>query len=113
MAKVNLTQALAGEYRELFQTMEIDPDRFDVVDGIADRILANKARYEAAAGTVGAPWYFVAAIHKMESSLRMDRHLHNGDSLMRRTTHVPPGRPVEGDPPITWEESALDPPPTE
>jgi lysozyme family protein len=108
MAKVNLTQALADEYRELFRTMEIEPDRFDVVDGIVDKILANRAQYEAAASEVGAPWYFVAAIHNMESSLRMDRHLHNGDPLSRRTTHVPAGRPAQGEPPFTWEESAAD-----
>lgn len=108
MAKVNLTQALADEYRDLFRTMEIEPERFDAVDRIVDRILANKAEYRAAAAQVGAPWYFVAAIHNMESSLRMDRHLHNGDPLTKRTKHVPAGRPAEGDPPFTWEESAAD-----
>jgi len=35
-------------------------------------------------------------------------HLHNGDSLTDRTTHVPRGRPTLGYPPFTWEESAID-----
>jgi lysozyme family protein len=34
--------------------------------------------------------------------------LHNGDSLEHRTTHVPAGRPKEGEPPFTWEQSASD-----
>lgn len=40
--------------------------------------------------------------------MRFDRHLHNGDRLTARTVHVPSGRPVEGEPPFTWEESAQD-----
>lgn len=49
----------------------------------------------------------------MESSLKFTRHLHNGDSLKKRTINVPDGRPVTA--PIngwevgyTWEESAID-----
>ena len=108
MPRVNLTNALAAEYRELFQTMEIDRDRFGAIDAIVDRILANRPAYESVARQVGAPWYFVAAIHNMESSLRMNRHLHNGDPLTERTRHVPAGRPATGEPPFTWEESAID-----
>jgi hypothetical protein len=44
----------------------------------------------------------------MESSLNFNTHLHNGDPLTQRTTHVPVGRPAEGNPPFTWEESAVD-----
>ena len=44
----------------------------------------------------------------MEASLNFNRHLHNGDPLTARTTHVPKGRPVAGDPPFTWEVSASD-----
>ena len=35
-------------------------------------------------------------------------HLHNGDPLTARTVHVPKGRPENGSPPFTWEESAAD-----
>ncbi|MEN8207004.1 MAG: hypothetical protein ABFS24_13480 [Pseudomonadota bacterium] len=55
---------------------------------------------------MGAPWFFIAAIHNMEASLRFDRHLHNGDRLAARTVHVPAERPAEGEPPFTWEESS-------
>ena len=44
----------------------------------------------------------------MESSLNFKRHLHNGDPLTARTVHVPSGRPRQGDPPFTWEQSAAD-----
>lgn len=108
MAKVTLTQALATEYQELFNTMEIDPARFAEVDRIVARILPNKTKYEAVASTVKAPWFFVAAIHNMESGLRMDRHLHNGDPLTARTRQVPANRPSTGTPPFSWEESAVD-----
>jgi lysozyme family protein len=108
MPKVNLTNALAAEYIELFQTAEINPNRFDAVDAIVDRIVGGKSVYENVARNVGAPWYLVAAIHNMESNLSMARHLHNGDPLTARTTHVPAGRPATGNPPFTWEESAVD-----
>lgn len=108
MPSVNLTNALAAEYQELFQTMEIDQDRFGEIDAIVDRIVANRSAYGTVARQVGAPWYFVAAIHNMESGLRMNRHLHNGDPLTARTRHVPAGRPAAGEPPFTWEESAID-----
>ncbi len=108
MANVNLTQALATEYKELFITLEVDQNRFAEVDHIVSRVMSNKAQYEAVAAGVNAPWFFVAAIHNMESGLRMDRHLHNGDPLRARTRQVPANRPAAGEPPFSWEESALD-----
>lgn len=108
MAKVHLTQELAAEYQQLFDTMEVARDHIAEVDRIVARILPNKPQYEAVAATVKAPWFFVAAIHNMESGLRMDRHLHNGDPLTARTRQVPANRPAAGDPPFTWQESAID-----
>ncbi len=108
MPGVNLTHALSAEYLELFETLEIKRNRFDDVDQIADKIVANKALYEEVSDKAKAPWFFIAAIHNMESGLRLDRHLHNGDPLTARTRHVPADRPAEGDPPFTWQESAQD-----
>ena len=54
------------------------------------------------------PWYLVGIIHGMEAGYRFDRHLHNGDPLTARTVNVPAGRPPEGHPPFSWEESARD-----
>jgi lysozyme family protein len=108
MASINLTQTLTSEYLDLFGTLEISQSRFAEVDTIVDKIIANKVLYEKVSNKVNAPWYFIAAIHNMESSLRLDRHLHNGDRLTARTTHVPAGRPANGIPPFTWEVSAAD-----
>ena len=108
MTKVALTQALNAEYRDLYSTMEIESDRFSDVDTIVDQIVTNKPLYQKVSRKIKAPWYFVAVIHNMESSLRLSRHLHNGDSLSARTVHVPAGRPAEGNPPFTWEASAAD-----
>ena len=54
------------------------------------------------------PWYCVGIIHSLEASFNFTKHLHNGDSLTAKTTHVPAGRPLQGTPPFTWEESAID-----
>ena len=44
----------------------------------------------------------------MESSQSFHKHLHNGDPLTARTVQQPPGRPKNGSPPFTWEQSAAD-----
>lgn len=54
------------------------------------------------------PWYVIAVIHYRESSNSFNRHLHNGDSLKARTIRVPVGRPIKGNPPFKWEDSAID-----
>ena len=108
MPTVSYTQSLEKHYEELYATCEVKESRFVHVDAVVDRILANRTRYERVGGDTGAPWYFVAAIHNMEASQRFDRHLHNGDRLTARTRHVPAGRPPEGEPPFTWEQSAED-----
>ncbi|GGO82369.1 hypothetical protein GCM10011348_23600 [Marinobacterium nitratireducens] len=105
---VKLSEALAAEYRRLFDECRIRPERQAAVDATVDKLIANRGRYEAAVEGLGIPWAFVAVIHNMESSLNFSRHLHNGDSLKRRTVRVPKGRPSEGSPPFTWEESAHD-----
>lgn len=108
MPTVKYTQSLRSEYDQLYASCEVNENRFQQVDQIVDRILTNRDRYAKVGEKSGAPWYFVAAIHNMESSQRFDRHLHNGDRLTARTRHVPAGRPRKGEPPFTWEESAGD-----
>jgi lysozyme family protein len=108
MARVNLTKALSTEYQDLFQTLEIQPARFAEVDRTVDGILEHRSSYEAVAEKIGAPWFFIGAIHCMEAGLDFRRHLHNGDSLADRTRRVPAGRPADGEPPFTWEHSAAD-----
>ncbi len=44
----------------------------------------------------------------LESNTNFATHLHNGDPLSARTSHMPRGRPAAGNPPFNWEDSALD-----
>lgn len=105
---VSLKPPLKAEYEGLFNRCAIRPARARDVDAIAGRVQANKARYEKVGKPLGVPWYVVGVIHNMESSGRFDRHLHNGDPLTARTRQVPAGRPRDGQPPFTWEASAID-----
>lgn len=76
---------------------------------VADRILANKDLYLNIEAEMGVPWIAVGAWHMREANLNMRAHLHNGDSLLSYTKHVPAGRPKIGHgPPFRWEESAID-----
>ena len=73
-------------------------------------MLAKGAKIYATLGTAlgGAPWFFVGALHLMESTCNFNTHLHNGDPLSARTTHKPAGKPKAGNPPFTWQQSAAD-----
>jgi lysozyme family protein len=105
---MKLTEELKQEYRKLFDTCTIKPDKTPLLKGIINKINSNKSRYEAVGNKLNIPWYFIAVIHNMECSLNFKGHLHNGDPLTARTTHVPAGRPLTGNPPFTWEQSAGD-----
>jgi lysozyme family protein len=108
MAGVTLTDPLRAEYQRLFDTCLIGASRASAVESLVNRIVAGRARYESVATPLGVPWHIVGVIHAMEASLNFHTHLHNGDPLTARTRQVPAGRPVGGDPPFTWEESAID-----
>ena len=108
MAKFTLTEDLRSEYQNLFSSCEISLTKLSQVDAIADKISANKGRYQSVGDALGVPWFFIGPIHNMESSLNFSTHLHNGDPLTGRTVHVPKGRPKGGTPPFTWEFSATD-----
>lgn len=101
-------ESLKAHYKELWLKVKIDPGQEANVMGAAKRIFANKARYLAVSLKTGVPWFFIGLIHNLEASLSFRGHLHNGDPLTDRTVQVPAGRPLVGQPPFTWEESALD-----
>ncbi len=103
-----LTDDLRQQYQSLFDSCITNPGRVDDVGQIIGQILPNQARYESVAGPLQVPWYFVALVHHMEASLNFTCHLHNGDPLTARTVNVPVGRPVDGHPPFSWEQSATD-----
>ncbi len=97
-----------SEYQRLFDTCVIKTDKLPEVNAIIDKIITGKARYEGVGGQLNIPWYFIGIIHCMEGGLSFNKHLHNGDPLGARTVQVPKGRPKPGNPPFTWEQSALD-----
>jgi lysozyme family protein len=103
-----LTHKLAKEYSLLYESCLVRPSRRAAVDQVARRLAANRRRYAKVAKALKMPWYVVAVIHSMEAGGDFTRHLHNGDRLSARTTHVPAGRPKTGRPPFTWEASAID-----
>ena len=108
MARVNYTNSLQLEYIQLYRSMEIRLNKLALVNKEIDELLKEKSRYEEVGEPLGVPWYFVALVHRMESSGNFAAHLHNGDPLTKRTRQVPKGRPKKGKPPFTWEESAID-----
>lgn len=95
-------------YEQQFEMMVIDSDKSDSITSILSKISANKEKYKKVEELTTVPWYVAAVIHYRESSLNFNRHLHNGDKLTDRTIHVPKGRPLKGNPPFTWVESAVD-----
>lgn len=108
MAKVNLTAALRAEYGSLFTTCSVRSERAAEVELLVNSLARNQPTYTAVGNAMAIPWYFIAAVHAMESSQRFTAHLHNGDPLTARTVQVPAGRPKTGSPPFTWQQSAAD-----
>lgn len=100
--------SLRAEYEQLFNSCSINSNRFTEINDIADKIIANRGRYEPIGDPLNIPWYFVGIVHNMECSLDFKKHLHNGDPLTARTRNVPKGRPRSGNPPFSFEESAND-----
>ena len=103
-----LTNAQRGNYELLYESCLVRPNRRAAVDQLVARITASRPRYQQVGKALGIPWYVVGIIHSLEASGNFTRHLHNGDPLTARTTHVPAGRPKTGKPPFTWEQSAID-----
>jgi len=101
-------ELLKSEYAELWHNMEIKPERLTIITQTADRIIANKDKYESLQTQTGVPWYFIGLLHLRESNLNFNTHLHNGDPLSARTVHVPAGKPLGGTAPFSFEYSAID-----
>lgn len=94
---------LDPNYQTLWDSMTINnPDQ---IISDARQILSFKDRY----GQFGSiPWYFIGIIHKREGDCDFSQQLANGDSINERTVNVPAGRPIDGEPPFTWEQCAWD-----
>lgn len=101
-------EAFTKDYQIMFDSMVIAPDKVKEVDEIVSLIQKGKAVYEAIQKITNVPWVFIGLVHYRESNCNFYTHLHNGDPLSSRTVNEPKGRPVKGDAPFTFEESAVD-----
>jgi len=108
MSRITLTPELQDDYQRRFATCVIHEDRAAEVDALVDAVWAERNRYQKAGEPFSIPWFVVAALHQADVGGDFTVHLHNGDPLTDRTRHLPDGRPIEGEPPFSWEESASD-----
>src|SRR5215471_1872154 len=95
-------------YGNMWRSATLKPSDEKLADQFASKVIENESRYKGVEAATGVPWFFIGALHMRESSCNFNTHLHNGDPLTARTTHVPAGRPSAGSPPFTWEQSAID-----
>lgn len=103
-----LTDEMRSEYDRLYGSCVVNPERRADIEVVITRMMKSRERYQTVQLVVGVPWYVIAVIHNMECDGRFNCHLHNGDPLSSRTVQVPEGRPAAGNPPFTWEASAID-----
>lgn len=103
-----ISDSLAQEYLSLWRTMEVRDEWKKRINEAAKKIIAGRERYTAVEAETGVPWWVIGIIHHLEATCDFGRHLHNGDPLTARTVQVPRGRPLQGKPPFSWEESAAD-----
>lgn len=100
-----------GFQEKLWKTMSIRSSWVTRADQAVDRYVATKERYlkiERMRKNPSVPARVIFVIHGRESTWNFNRHLHEGSPLSARTRWVPKGRPVRGNPPFTFEESAED-----
>lgn len=96
------------ENEELFRLSIIKDDHVHMVTQAVAHIVANKPRYDRVSEATDVPWYLIGILHRLEAGGNFERHFHNRDPLTDRTIAAPAGRPTEGQPPFTWEDSAID-----
>lgn len=108
MSRVTLTDALRQDYQRLFATCAIREEWAADVEQRLAALLAGRDRYRTVGERLGLPWFVVAVVHEADTGHDFAVHLHNGDPLTERTQHLPDGRPLDGEPPFSWEDSATD-----
>lgn len=103
-------ESLEQDYKRLLEAVKIKKSWSNGFSRVATQIRHHKERYQRISEDAGGsiPWEFIGVIHNLECGLSFAKHLHNGDSLRRRTYRVPAGRPRTHNGPFTFEESARD-----
>lgn len=98
-------EAAKRGYANLWKEAQITKTRAATARGIAKRLLTNKDRYEKISVQVnGVPWWWIAAIHNMESNANFLTYLGNGQRFNRVTTIEPLNR----GPFVSFEAGAVD-----
>jgi lysozyme family protein len=87
-----------------WKAMHIPAAKGPAFEAAANKIKANKSRYQAVEKLTGVPWQVIGVIHLRESNCDFATYLGNGQSLNRKTTIVPKGR----GPFSNWEDGAVD-----
>lgn len=108
MNRPRYSKRIALEYVTLFETAQIPPYHLPEVTRMVETCVSSKDKYLEVANALKMPWYVIASLHMMECGFDFSKHLHNGDSLAKKTVRVPKNRPKNGTPPFQWNESALD-----
>lgn len=101
------------KYQEDWNNMVIDPRKIPAIIQDAQTILKYQRRFELVTTHSGGyiPWQFIGIIYYREDGCLFKGHIHNGDSLRKRTFNVPAGRPIQNPTSpsgYTFEESAFD-----
>lgn len=78
------------------------------LDKAVDRWRDTESRYRTIEKSSDVPGPVIFVLHGRESTWSFKHHLHEGSPLTGRTKYVPVGRPLKGNPPFTFEESAID-----
>lgn len=87
-----------------WQACHILPAWQHVLDNVAQKLVAAKARYQVVKTSTSVPWAVIAVIHERESSQSWTASLAQGDPWNRESIHVPKGR----GPFPSWEAAAID-----
>ena len=95
-------------YQDNWDRMYIHDNKVSTVNWHVDKIMKGETRYRGVSKAAGIPWWTLGIIHMLEAGASFNHHQHNGNPLSGRTYEVPAGRPKTGNPPFTWEESAID-----
>lgn len=102
-------KSVAPDLTAKWAGMEVTSQKADI-DVMARRIIKGKETYLKVQAKTSVPWWVIGLLHFRESGCSFTKHLHNGDSLKRRTVRVPAGRPPGPVPAggFDWVTSACD-----
>ena len=75
-----------------WRAMQVTPSLVSKIDGIANRLLTGKDRYQPISARTGVPWAVIAVIHEREASGDWGASLAQGDPWDAVSVHEPKGR---------------------